>query len=556
MLLRRLSGGRTQSAAVTVKSLLGTRSVSRLRVSLTSAALASIAAAVCVFAIGTQATLARSTTDQAGFAVPLQYRLRVGSSLVRPDELRSSVAWQSIKRSTTDTDVVRRGVTVLGGSGDGGAEVVGVDPDSLENLSDRRNDYGPKNISAHLRTPKPESIGSLIDLSAKSLVVLVSGEREALDIAAVVQRTNGTWHELLLKESESDTQTLQSALDPEDAGGRLLGYRVGLNAFFAEQIEHKIGEGNSFNGESSVTIEIQSAMSLPGGRRINLDSASLASTSAGVRPAANGAVEVRVALQGSSALILPTTKSSVEPIPALVDPTTANIAGGVGETFFVETLQRRMAFRVVGVARRFPTTGERFVVADVAHVALQFNLAQPGYGTPTEAWVSSADPAALRRALNVAPLNQLVIDDHAATVRQLRSDPLRQMSVAVLAVAALVAAVVTAVGLSISALSDVSDQEQFRRTLRLEGINERFIQRVIGWKTLVGALLLMPIGCIAGILLLRMTAHDVGAGALNVIEGLPLRFLVPLPVVGGALVSMVALFALASLLGARGICIR
>jgi hypothetical protein len=556
-LLRMLSALWNRSGkATSATSLLGTRSVSRQRVSLTSAALASIAAAVCVFAIGTQATLARSTTDQAGFAIPLQLRLRVGSSLARPDELRLSPAWRSFKLlhpDLVDTDIVRRSVTVLGGSGDGAAEVVGVDPSALRFTSYWRSDYGPKDISARLRTEKPKPIGSVIDPAAKALLVGVTGERQALDVAAVVQRTNGSWHELLLKEFDPDLDPnlLRGALEPGDAGGRLLGYRVGLNGFFAEQIEHKIGEGNAFNGESSVTIEIGSATSLPGGRRIDLDSATLTSSQAVLRPASNGSIEVRLALQGASALILPDGK--VDPIPALVDRTTSAIAGGVGETFFVETLQRRVSFRVAGVASRFPTVGERFVVADVGQVARQFNLAQPGFGTPTEAWLSSASPTTLRSTFSVAPLNQLVINDRTAIATQLRSDPLRRMSVAVLFAAAIIGTIVTAIGLAISALSDNADQDHFRRTLRLDGISEGFIQRAIGSRTLLSALLLLPIGCLFGVVLLRMTARDVGAGAYNAIDGLPLRFSVPLAPVAIAISGLVAVFALSSHLGARGV---
>jgi hypothetical protein len=557
-LLRVISALRNRSGKTTsVSSLLGTRSVSRQRVSLTSAALAAVASAVCVFAVGTQATLARSTTDQAGFAIPLQLRLRVGSSLVRPDELRSSKMWQSIAGNVVDTDVVRRGVTILGGSGDGAAEVLGVDPKVLPAAPYWRSDFGPTNTSARLRMSKPEPIGSLIDRSATALTVGVTGERKSLDIAAVVQRTNGTWHELLLKELDpkadpkADPNWLRAVLEPGDGGGRLLGYRVGLNAFFAEQIEHKIGEGNAFNGESSVTIELGSAMSLPGGRRINLDSATLASSQAVLRPTSTGWVQVRLALQGSSALILPSGKA--DPIPALVDHTTAGIAGGVGETFFVETLQRRMAFRVAGVASRFPTMGERFVVADVGHVARQFNLAQPGFGTPTEAWVSSSNPSALRSAFNAAPLNQLVIDDRAAIVTQLRSDPLRRMSVAVLFAAAIIGTIMTAIGLAISALTDNADQNHFRRTLRLEGTSEGFIQRAIGSRTLLSAVLLLPIGCLLGVLLLRVTAHDVGAGAYNAIDGLPLRYPVPVALVSFAIAGLVIVFGVSSHLGARGV---
>jgi hypothetical protein len=535
----------------TVAQLLNTRSLSRQRVSLTGAALAAIAAAVSVFAIGTRSTLAQGATDQAGYSVPLQFRLRVGSSLVRPDELRTAATWKSMQRKLVDTDVVRRTVTVLGGTGDGAVEVLGVNPSALSALSarsNRRGDYGPRDISARLQSPKPAPVGQLISLDAKTIQVAVSGDYEILDFALVVERTNGTWHELKLK--QANPNVLSTALEPGDAGGRLLGYRVGLNSFFAEQIEHKIGEGNAFTGESSANIAIQSPISMPGDRRIDLSAASLASEQAIVRSSSEGSLEVRLALQGSSALILPT--GVVEPIPALVDQQTAEIAGGIGEVVFVETLQRRMEFRVAAVARRFPTMGDRFLIADVGQVARQFNLAQPGFGTPTEAWLSSTNQVELRNALTSAPLNQLLVDDRASIERQLRSDPLRRMAVAILIAAGLIGALVTVAGLAISALSDTADQVQFRHTLRLEGISERFVQRAIGWRTLLAAVLLLPVGCGTGVLLLHLTARDVGAGASSIVEGLPLRFPIPLTLVAFAMAALTAMFALASHVGARG----
>jgi hypothetical protein len=52
--------------------------------------------------------------------------------------------------------------------------------------------------------------------------------------------------------------------------------------------------------------------------------------------------------------------------------------------------------------------------------------------------------------------------------------------------------------------------------------------------------------------LLHLTARDVGAGASSVVEGLPLRFPIPLPLVVGAVAALAAMFALASHVGARG----
>jgi hypothetical protein len=535
-------------------ALLGTRSLARQRVSLTSAALASIAAAVCVFAIGTRSTLAPNSTDQAGYSVPLEYRLRVGSSLVRPDELRSSKPWQALPTSIVETDVVRRGVAVLGGSGDGAAEVIGIDPLALRHARYWRADYGSRRNTARLQTEKPAPIGASIDSSATELVVEVSGDWKNLDIAAVLERTNGTWHELRL--TESGANSLSAVLEEGDPGGRLLGYRIGLKSFFAEQIEHKIGEGNTFTGESRLTIEIAGARSMPGRRRIDLDPASLRSDQAILRPGPAGGLEVRVALQGSSVLVLPDV--AIDPIPAVVDATTAQVAGGAGETFFVETLQRRIAFRIIGIATRFPTAADRFIVADVNHVARQFNLAQPGFGTPTEAWVGvrpgaqfNSDRARLGATLTAAPLNQLLVNDQRSIAQQLRRDPLRQMSVAILLATAILGALVTAIGLAISALSDTADQEQFRRTLRLEGVSDRTIGRAIGRRILLGSVVLLPFGCIAGVVLLRATARDLGAGAVNEVTGLSLRSVVSIPFTLISLLGIVVLFALATHAGSR-----
>jgi hypothetical protein len=240
-----------------------------------------------------------------------------------------------------------------------------------------------------------------------------------------------------------------------------------------------------------------------------------------------------------------------------VDETTALVAGGVGETFFVETLQRRIAFRVAAIAQRFPTVSDRFIVADVLHVAQQFNLAQPGFGTPTEAWLgrpadaSDATVKLVRGAVMSAPLNQLVVDDQAAIARQLQKDPLRQMSVLVLLAAAFVGAVVCAIGLAISALSDVADQEQFRRTLRLDGISDRSIHRTVGWRTLLAAALAIPVGGIAGVLLVRMTAPALGAGASNAVDTLPLRYIAAFPPILLGLAVALVVFAVAAQLGSR-----
>lgn len=569
-----------------VFAMVGTKSAAHQKASLAGGALAAVAAAMSMFAVSSGATLATNTADQARFAVPLDYRLRIGSSLVRPDELRRSATWQSLRSNLrdklADTDVVRRGATLLGESGDGSLEVVGVAPDAVGSAVAWRRDYGPRPAALRrlLLAPKPEPLGTPIGKTGTHIYVDVSGDRTTLDIAAVFERSNATWHEVGLEEVESSPSTraiLRGELDADDLGGRFLGFRVGVNAFFAEQIEHKIGEGNTFTEASNASVQIHAAFVGPNitfgigsdadqfrdavssMRRVAISAASLRSDRAVLRARADDTLDVRVSLQGTSALLLP--DEDTDAIPALVDDATAKSAGGVGSTFFVETLQRRISFRVVATAKRFPTAGERFVIADVHQVARQFNLAQPGFGTPTEAWVGmrrgAKDPEAVASAISVAmrssPIDQLIVDDRSAIARRLASDPFRRSSALLLRGSLAIALVVAVVGLFLSSRSDVVDQEPFRRTLLLGGVSNRTLASAFARRSYVAVACAVPLGIVAGLPLVRVGANSIVAGASNEVDSLPLRLVVPGALVAIVAIVMVSAFCLASLGGARSV---
>ena len=568
-----------------VFAMVGTKSPARQKASLAGGALASVAAAMSMFAVSSGATLATNTADQARFAVPLDYRLRIGSSLVRPDELRRSARWQNLRSSLredlADTDVVRRGATLLGESGDGSLEVVGVAPDVVGSAATWRRDYGPRPAALRrlLLAPKPVPLGTPIGKTGTHIYVDVSGDRTALDIAAVFERSNGTWHELGLEEVASSPPTraiLRGELDADDIGGRFLGFRVGVNAFFAEQIEHKIGEGNTFTDASNASVQIHAAFvgpntfdigsdadrfraAMPSLRRVAISAASLRSDRAVLRAGADDTLDVRVSLQGTSALLLP--DDDTDAIPALVDDATAKSAGGVGSTFFVETLQRRIPFRVVATAKRFPTAGERFVIADVHQVARQFNLAQPGFGTPTEAWVgmrrgardSEAAASTLSQAMRSSPIDQLIVEDRSAIAQRLESDPFRRSSALLLRSSLAIALLVAAVGLFLSSRSDVVDQELFRRTPLLDGVSHRTLASAFARRAYVAVACAVPLGIVTGLPLLRVGANSIVAGASNEVDILPLRLVVPGGPVALVGIVMVSVFCLASLGGARSV---
>ena len=466
--------------------------------------------------------------------------------------------------------MVRRSANALGATGDGSIDVLGVSANALASARNWRADFGPspKDLSARIATKPLSVIGTSLSASAREIQVTVIGERGPLELAAVVERTDGNWHELVLKPDNQGR--LVTTIDPTDRGGRFLGLRIGVNGWTAQQIEHKIGEGNTFVDAESKSLLLQSIAAIhddSSSTPIAFERSLLQSDQAALKGTDKG-LEIQVAIQGTSVLVLPS--SNREPIPALVDSATAALAGGIGKTLFVETLKHRIAFRVTAVATRFPTVGGRFAIADLEPVRREFNIAQPGFGTPTEAWVSArrdgtgtlgrqtksiaAGPTAMvATALTTAPLNQLLTSRRSTIESQLRSDPLRRMSTAVLAAAAGLALLIAMIGLVLSARSEVSDQEQFRRALLLDGVIDRRMQRVIGWRTVLGAIIAIPLGVVAGLVVLRLTASDIGAGAENTLTTLPLRFVVAwipasLTVLGAAIA-----FGVAAHLGARAV---
>lgn len=555
---------------------VGTRSASRQHLSLASAALTSVAAAMSVFAVSTATTLEVNTRDQAGFAVPLDYRLRIGSSLLRPDELRNTASWRQLRSKLVDTDVVRRSATLLGETGDASIEVLGVRPPALAAARAWRSDYGPKaaDAPALLKSTPPSVVGARMDKGGTYLFAEISGERTALDIAAVLERVDGTWHEIALKEQvgpTSDRTMLRGVLERGDRGGRFLGFRIGVSAFFAQQLEHKIGEGNTFNDAAAAEIRIHSVllgadigpdgeqMGVVDGRhlqKIALAASTLRSDRAVLRLRDDDSLDVRVSLQGTSALLLPDEDGN--PIPALVDSATAKLAGGIDSTFFVETLQRRIAFRVVALANRFPTAADRFVVADLEAVERQFNLAQPGFGTPTEAWVglrresaSSELVAQLRDAMQSEPVNQLLVEDRLAIARQLVRDPFRRTSALLLSASLGVALLVAFVGHIVSSRSDVMDQDLFRRTLRLQLVPDRAIANSFAWRSILGVVVAVPLGGLAGVVLVRVAAASIGSGASNEVDGLPLRLIVAGPLTLASVAVLSAALGVASYFGSR-----
>lgn len=531
---------------------------------LMTAATVAVAVAFGTFGIGYRSTLERGASEQATFAVPYDATLSVGSALTRPNELRPTGGWATLGgtagSATIATDVLRRSATIRRtGSNSDIVDVLGLDPRTMSAMRARRGDFGPppSQLARLLAVAAPALIGTLLPADARRLTLEVGGAKSGVDevtIAVILERVDGTWHETEAPWSfDSSVASASAPLERGDAGGRFIGLRISQPSETAKHQEHHAGEGRGTAvGATSTTLEIRHIRAAGSGAPVDLvlRADSITSRAATVTALPSGGVRVSVALQGTSALLVP--RAVRQAIPALVDPLTASAA--TNGVLVAETQGQTFEFRVAAVANRFPTLGSRFVVADGAVVGQRFNLAQPAYGTPTEVWLAASSQSggrALYRALRRPPFDQLALDQRADRLADIRNDPLSRVSLGVLVGSALLAGLLAAAALLLSAASERSDDEAFHRALLLEGATPRTIRRFVWIRTIALAGAALPVGLVAGSWLVSLIVRVVRLTADAIAPEPGLVLSVPWASLVVALSFVAILFCVATAAGTR-----
>jgi hypothetical protein len=519
------------------------------------AAASIIAAAVAFgsFALSYRTTLMQGAREQAAFEAPFDATLNVGRDLVRPWQLTKTTDWNQVLAGTTATDVLRRGVTLRrSGTGGDGIDLIGLDPATLTSARSWRPDYGasPEQASQALTLPPPVPVGSIIPDGTTTLRAGVVGTWDGSELAFVLARADGTWHEELAAPDGQGRPTL--VLEATDRGGRFIGFRVGQPASTTERIEHHVGEGNTGAPAASVALAFRDviAVAASGDVALPFEPSRFSSRQANVTVRDDGSMQVEVALQGSAALVLPTP--SRDPLPALVDTVTASAAQDGIVT--IDTSGSQIAFRVVGVAPLFPTASNRFIVTDVAHLRQHLDLAQPGFGTPTEVWLASdtsAHETELRQLLQKAPYQALKVDSRVERYDTLRTDPLSRMTLAVLLGSAALAGLLAAGALALNAVAERSEDEAFHRALALEGATHRVISKLVADRAMGLALVAVPVGLVGGGFLVSIIVDVVKISATAGTPQPPLRLFLPWLAIAAALGGVIALFSLTARLASR-----
>ena len=172
---------------------------------LRSIATASLIAVTVMFALltfGYASTLSQGSRDQAAFAVPYDIRLQLGSSLVRPQALTPTEGWSGLVPGTSSTDVLRRGMSVRRSATTvQTVELLGLDPATLDNLHGWRSSFGPgpAKMAEAIDESDPGAFGAALPGDATTIEFSGSGFA-GLHVAAVIERVDGTWHEITLDE--------------------------------------------------------------------------------------------------------------------------------------------------------------------------------------------------------------------------------------------------------------------------------------------------------------------------------------------------------------------
>ena len=225
------------------------------------------------------------------------------------------------------------------------------------------------------------------------------------------------------------------------------------------------------------------------------------------------------------------------PVPSLV--VTDPVTGSPGSTLRLDLGGGDdVEAVVVATLPRFPTAGDRFVVADRARLASALDDLEPGSGRAHEVWASG--DSTLAGLLTAAPYDRLSVTTQQARLAELESDAVSQGAGRLLLVAAAVALGVGLLALVLLVVGERRDDEGELLAHEADGVATSTLRRSL-WLRAVGASVpALVAGAAAGLLLTRAVSSLVELSAGGVAPTPPL-----LPAVGAGWTMTVLLVGVA-----------
>ena len=205
------------------------------------------------------------------------------------------------------------------------------------------------------------------------------------------------------------------------------------------------------------------------------------------------------------------------PIPVIASPDIAR-AAGPGGLVPIEIVDQRLLAKVVATARRFPTLGDSFVVADQSWLYTALNGPQPRAGLVTELWVDGgSSPDRVAEALARPPLDRLQVSSRKQIQGDLAKDPLGRGVLITLGAAAIAALALALAGLMLAVVSDLRDERGELDELEAQGASPCDLRRHLRLRALIvsaaGVVGGVATGAVLGTLVVGVVRLTAGAAA-------------------------------------------
>ena len=465
---------------------------------------------VALFAFSYRATLQRGETEQARYAVPAPFVLQEDlTKLITVQQAAPHLGTPVLRDSGFVT--ANRGIDFT---------LLALPAAEIPRADGWRSDFSslsPRALARALAppvTPRLRGFDLPADATHLTVPLTITGDRVGIQLNVLDPR--GDYTLLSLGELGRGTHAPSVRLPPEARSGRVIAMRLSFPLTAALVAGHR---------ESGTTLSVNDAS--VGTLRLDRRFAGWIGTN-GVR--VHGTTLRYVVNRASDSILRPTEPLEGVPVPVVVSPDLARVAGA-GGLLPLHVEDETIEGRVVAVARNFPSVDGDLVVADLATWLTAANTIEPGTATASEIWLDASKRP---------HIPSLAIVSQRATEEALRSDPLARGSLALLLVAAIVGLVLAAVGVLLGVVGDRRDETGELFDLSAQGFTPAELRRHLVLRAEAVAAVGIGGGVAAGAVVsaLVVAVVSVTAGAGTPLPPLVLVF--DWPLVAIALVCLVA----------------
>jgi len=478
-----------------------------------------------LFAETYRATLGQNLSDQAAFAVPLDYVLR--EDLGRLVSVQRAAPPESYRALGESYPVLRASGDVARLESSAGLTVLGVPAEAIPRLRGWRADFADEPRSELARRIRPDhalALGGLrLSREARELVLetRIEGDRVALE--ASIQTPRGDFETVDLGEPLAGRRTLRAAIPSSARGGLVVGLTVDLTQLGRFGGGHReTGDKPGQQARADGLLRLGRLREGGGGTALtprgSLGGWEVAGP-ADLVSAGASSLAIRYAISRERAVRLhPPRPDGGQPPPVLASPGLAAAVGRDG-TLPLRVVGEPLTVRVVGTIRRFPTVVEGdVIVGDVTWLETALDVQAPPVGVPGEVWVRGGPEVA--GLLARPPFDVLEAASRRSVEAGLRADPLARGTLVVLTLTALVALALALIGLALVVFSEQRDRAGELADLEAQGLDPAALRRQLRLRAAAIALAGALGGLVAGALLSALVVGFVTLTA-NATEPVP-----------------------------------